>query len=224
MASTQSVYDDSTIEDFSCEKDYITHLKMQCNRFLEQNLMGTQSLYDRFNTPSNFWNLLLGQYSPRPMQEAVEQLTVSEKENSLLFIEDSCGGGKTEAALFYALSQSKHINGLYFALPTTATSENMRRRVSDICHRGIDQDFKVPVYNSMAWMQDEDVRLDSSLWESDAKLKMFYPIAVGTVDQLINTVQGVKHSDLGLVALSNKTLIIDEMHAYDAYMLEELKM
>ena len=46
---------------------------------------------------------------------------------------------------------------------------------------------------------------------------------MGTVDQLINTVQGVKHSDLGLVALSNKTLIIDEMHAYDAYMLEELK-
>lgn len=223
MASTQSVYDDSTIEDFSCEKDYIAHLKMQCNKFIDKNLMGNQSLHDRFHTRSNFWNLLLGKYSPRPMQEAVEQLTVSKKENSLLFIEDSCGGGKTEAALFYALSQSKHINGLYFALPTTATSENMRRRVSDICHRGIGQDFKVPVYNSMAWMQDEDVRLDSSLWESDAKLKMFYPIAVGTVDQLINTVQGVKHSDLGLVALSNKTLIIDEMHAYDAYMLEELK-
>jgi CRISPR-associated endonuclease/helicase Cas3 len=158
------------------------------------------------------------------MQQTVASLVGNEAMPSLLFIEDSCGGGKTEAAMYYALTQAKHANGIYFALPTTATSENMRRRIDEICKSGIDSDFKVPVYNSMAWMQDDDVRLDNNLWQNDTKLKLFYPIAVGTVDQLLMSVQGIKYSDLGLIALSNKVLIIDEMHAYDAYMLEELKI
>lgn len=223
MASTQNVYDDKTPDDFKSQQAYINHLITQCELFLKQNFMNKMSLYDRFKQFDDAWPLLIGEFSPRPMQKTVESLVESKKESSLLFIEDSCGGGKTEAAMYYALSQVQNAEGVYFALPTTATSENMRQRISEICKKGIGDNFKVPVYNSMAWMQDDDVQLDNNLWQNDAKLKLFYPIAVGTVDQLLMAVQGVKYSDLGLIALSNKVLIIDEMHAYDAYMLEELK-
>lgn len=223
MASTQNVFDDKVPSDFIDISEYVEHLKTQCNEFLNKNFMDGTSLHDRFHNLDDFWSLLIPGFSPRPMQNTVGSLIDDCNEPSLLFIEDSCGGGKTEAAMYYALSQAKNANGIYFALPTTATSENMRSRIADICARGISSDFKVPVYNSMAWMQDDDVRLDTNLWQNDTKLKLFYPISVGTVDQLLMTIQGIKYSDLGLIALSNKVLIIDEMHAYDAYMLEELK-
>lgn len=222
LASTQNVFDNKEICDFSTSKDYFDYLKKQCMLFLENNMMDSTTLEELFGE-DDIWKLLIGEYSPRPMQATVEGLVSSMNEPSLLFVEDSCGGGKTEAAMYYALSQVKNASGIYFALPTTATSENMRIRVDGICKNGIGTYFKVPVYNSMAWMQGDDVKLDNNLWQNDNKLKLFYPIAVGTVDQLLMTVQGIKYSDLGLVALSNKVLIIDEMHAYDAYMLEELK-
>ena len=223
LASTQVVFDDKELYDFQNKDEYLNHLREQCYLFLNHNLMSGTTIGEMFDK-QDIWKLLIGEFAPRPMQSVVETFVNNDNEPSLLFIEDSCGGGKTEAAIYYALTQAQKANGIYFALPTTATSENMRRRVDTICKKGIEPNFKVPVYNSMAWMQEEDVKLDSDWWQNDAKLKLFYPIAVGTVDQLLMTVQGVKYSDLGLVALSNKVLIIDEMHAYDAYMLEELKL
>lgn len=223
IASTQNVFDDKSPDNFNDVNQYTDYLKDQCMSFLKRNYMLGDSLNNMFHNPNDWWKLLIGKFSPRPMQKTVESLIDKHSQPSLLFVEDSCGGGKTEAAMYYALSQAKNAGGIYFALPTTATSENMRQRIASICANGIDSNFRVPVYNSMAWMQEDDVKLDSNLWQNDSKLKLFYPIAVGTVDQLLMSVQGIKYSDLGLIALSNKVLIIDEMHAYDAYMLEELK-
>lgn len=222
LASTQNVFDNKERVDFQTNQDYLDYLRKQCLEFLKNNMMDSITIGELFGD-EDVWKLLIGEYAPRPMQSTVEGMTTDINEPSLLFVEDSCGGGKTEAAMYYALTQTKNASGIYFALPTTATSENMRIRVDSICKNGIGQDFKVPVYNSMAWMQEDDVKLDNNMWQSDNKLKLFYPIAVGTVDQLLMTIQGIKYSDLGLVALSNKVLIIDEMHAYDAYMMEELK-
>lgn len=46
--------------------------------------------------------------------------------------------------------------------------------------------------------------------------------ACGTVDQLMAAGEALKAGDMRFLALSNKILIIDEFHAYDAYMLEIL--
>ncbi|MFC7512178.1 hypothetical protein ACFQV4_25570 [Streptomyces thermocarboxydus] len=42
--------------------------------------------------------------------------------------------------------------------------------------------------------------------------------AVGTIDQALMAVLPVRHNALRLLALSCKTFIVDEAHAYDPYM------
>lgn len=226
MASTPGVYDNNTINNFSAILDYKKYLLAQCEIFLDKNKMTGDNLGQLFKDIKNddsIWNLLIGSFEPRETQKTVASIPQSNDGPSLLFIEDVCGGGKTEAALYYALAQREKISGLYFALPTKATSENIHQRIRHICQLGIGKKYLIPIYTSSAHLLDGDAQLTDEYWECDAKLKMMYPIAVGTIDQLLQTIQFVRHSNIGLSALANKILIIDEMHAYDCYMLREIE-
>ena len=49
------------------------------------------------------------------------------------------------------------------------------------------------------------------------------PAAVGTIDQLLMVWQGIKYGVIRIAALTDKVLIIDEIHAADEYMLESVK-
>jgi CRISPR-associated endonuclease/helicase Cas3 len=55
-------------------------------------------------------------------------------------------------------------------------------------------------------------------WFLPQKRALLVPYGVGTVDQLFLGVLYAKHFFLRLFALSGKTVIFDEVHAYDAYM------
>ena len=48
--------------------------------------------------------------------------------------------------------------------------------------------------------------------------------AVGTVDQAMMSVLMIKYGVLRLLGLAQKALVIDELHAYDAYMNEILEL
>src|SRR5262249_43238957 len=48
-------------------------------------------------------------------------------------------------------------------------------------------------------------------------------IGVGTIDQAIMAVLPTRHAPLRLLGLSQRVLVVDEAHAYDAYMTEELR-
>jgi CRISPR-associated endonuclease/helicase Cas3 len=55
-------------------------------------------------------------------------------------------------------------------------------------------------------------------WFQNAKRALLAPEGVGTVDQALMAALNVKHGFLRFFGLSAKVLVIDEVHAYDAYM------
>ena len=55
-------------------------------------------------------------------------------------------------------------------------------------------------------------------WFLPTKRSLLAPFAVGTVDQALLSVLFTRHFFVRLFALSHKTVIFDEVHAYDTYM------
>ena len=148
------------------------------------------------------------------------------KENKLIIIEAPMGMGKTEAALYIATQYLKNSRGgFYFALPTMATSNQMYGRVREFLNK-ISPDLKdtLQLIHGMAWMIDKfsgesalfnEVSYD---WFKPKKRALLAPFGVGTIDQCLMSGLWVKFGFLRLLGLAEKILIIDEVHAYDAYM------
>ena len=55
-------------------------------------------------------------------------------------------------------------------------------------------------------------------WFTHRKRGLLAPFGVGTVDQTLLAVLQTRHVFVRLFGLAHKTVIIDEVHAYDAYM------
>ncbi|CUU56577.1 CRISPR-associated endonuclease Cas3'' [Frankia sp. CcI49] len=58
----------------------------------------------------------------------------------------------------------------------------------------------------------------ATVWLRGRKRGLLAPMAVGTVDQALLTVLPVRHNVLRMLGLAGKVLVVDEVHAYDAYM------
>lgn len=216
IASTSGTFTEDCYED---GEKYLASLKNQAYQFLKDNYM----LYepDRFSQiqdKASFFDTMHIS-NPRPMQEKVINLCDKNQTGGLMIVEAPCGEGKTAAAL-YAASHIQDSNGFYMALPTSATSESIHDEVDLVCQQA---EIKLPVFNGRAWMSEKDISIDSDLWVSPSRQKMFYPVAIGTVDQIIKASLMEKYGILRLLALLGKVVIIDEMHAYDIYMQDMIE-
>ena len=171
---------------------------------------------------------------PRPTQAALEALLQHHSIPGLLIIEAPMGEGKTEAALYAATCWNRP--GVYIALPTQATSNQMHRRLRLF----LGEDRAPRLVHGMAWLlddktpdkaaqtwgaeTDDDERQLSRDWFANAKRALLAADGVGTVDQALMAALSVKHGFLRFLGLTTKTLIIDEVHAYDLYMTTLMKM
>lgn len=157
----------------------------------------------------------------RGLQKEIERITESEKEIPMFcLIEAGMGEGKTEAALFLAGKMARRYKktGIAFLQPTMATSNQMVRRVSSYLNNNGLRDARL--MHNMAWMMQEPLLSpQAEKWMTGSK-RMLDASCVGTVDQAMKAAMNVMYNDLCLVAVSNKVLIIDEVHAYDIYMQE----
>ena len=121
---------------------------------------------------------------------------------------------------------------MYVAMPTQATSNQMLGRVRKFL-QGRYAGGQVELFllhGNAAWSDDmESLRLAAIDEESDStvvahswflpkKRGFLAPFAVGTVDQALMSVLQTKHFFVRLFGLSHKTVIFDEIHAYDTYM------
>lgn len=166
---------------------------------------------------------LFGIQELRPLQKDCEEIAKkfsSDKPPRAIVIEAPMGEGKTEAALFLAtqLISEADKNGFYIALPTMATARSMEERVSKLLSKN--SLGAARLVHSEAWLDKEvfsDEEIDKS-WFSPTKRSLLSNYAVGTVDQAMMSVLRIKQGVLRLLGLSSKVLIIDEVHAYDAYM------
>lgn len=203
-------------------------------------------------TPSGdqrtFQQLFPGISEPRPLQEATIEIAEILRGPAIVVIESPMGEGKTEAAMYLADHWSVTIGqrGIYFALPTQATSNGMFERVYDFLkrrypddvvnlqllhgHAVLSQTLKELHERWQGLLTPENVYTGKTLdeinkgevvaaeWFSAGKRALLAPFGVGTVDQALLAALQIMHVFVRLYGLSTKTVIVDEVHAYDAYM------
>jgi CRISPR-associated endonuclease/helicase Cas3 len=193
---------------------------------------------------------LLGReaWTPTPMQEWAQGVALPAGP-ALYIIEDSTGSGKTEAALMLAhrLISDGRADGLYLALPTQATANGLYRRLAVPPREGMAPVYANlfamgghpsltlthaardlhPVFRASIFDLDETAQegagAQCAAWIGDNRRAGFSAqVGVGTIDQALMAVLPVTHQALRLGALAQRVLILDEVHAYDAYMAQEI--
>lgn len=183
--------------------------------------------------PITFASLFVDKCPPRPLQEAVDAIPQSVlSAPCLVVIEAPTGEGKTEAALALAhrLAQVRGTDEMYYALPTTATSNQMFRRLQEHLRDRLRLPVEVELIHGQAFLVKDDLCIeplgnaeqadqDAMVeWFTSKKRAILAPFGVGTVDQAELAALNVKHNALRLVGLAGKVVIFDEVHAYDTYM------
>lgn len=190
--------------------------------------------------------------SARPVQDAALRLVRNTHGPCLLIVEAPMGEGKTELALLAAesLAARTGAGGLILALPTMATSDaifnrtlrwvnavpdargprpetiflaHSKARLND-AFKGLakvgDIDF-VDRRGSRDRFPDEAVV--AHVWLTGRKRGILSSMVVGTIDQALFAALKSRHVVLRHLALANKVVVIDEVHASDAYMKVYLK-
>ncbi len=184
-----------------------------------------------------------------PLQQKAISVDISAPGPQLLVLEDVTGAGKTEAALILAhrLMSAGKGNSLYVGLPTMATSNAMFNRLA-CSYRALFQSTSSPslvlahgarhmsaAFNHSLWSEENYGQSDyqpgeiaassaCNQWFADSRKKsLLADVGVGTLDQLLMAAMPFKHQSLRLLGLYGKILILDEVHAYDAYMVRLLE-
>lgn len=186
-------------------------------------------------------------FSPTPLQYWAESLAW--REGAQLFVlEDVTGAGKTEAAMMLAHRMLQHgqAQGVYFGLPTMATSNAMYRRISGVYQQWFQPGRKPNLVlahgasrlnadfnESLSENQPEDhgyapeestASAACNRWFADSRKKaLLADVGVGTIDQALMAVLPFRHQSLRLIGLANKVLVVDEVHACDDYMARLLE-
>ena len=172
-------------------------------------------------------------FKPRGVQKAVIGALQDVRSPVLLLIEAPMGEGKTEAALYghHLLQQQVGHRGLYFALPTQATSNEMFKRVCEfLAALGFTEPPDLQLIHGAAVLSKDfqELRLNvdeegkrravvASEWFTPKKQGLLSPHGVGTVDQALYGVLNVGHHFVRLYGLANRTIVFDEIHAYELY-------
>lgn len=139
--------------------------------------------------------------------------------------------------------------GCYFALPTMATSNQMFTRVKEFLkdrYQGVPVNYQLlhghaALSAEFLLLKEKGTRLFAPTeidageylvsgqppaevvaaeWFTYRKRGLLAPFGVGTVDQALLAVLKTRHFFVRLFGLAGKTVIIDEVHAYDAYMMK----
>ncbi len=185
------------------------------------------------HAPTPFAELFPDKQPSRPLQMAIDAIPADLLAGPCLAIlEAPTGEGKTEAALALAhrLAQARGSDELYYALPTTATSNQMFIRLQTHLRERLELETQVKLIHGQAFLVEDDWRLEpledandehreaALEWFGPKKRALLAPFGVGTIDQVELATLNVKHTALRMIGLAGKVIILDEVHAYDTYM------
>ncbi|MFV0921396.1 CRISPR-associated helicase Cas3' [Sphingomonas parapaucimobilis] len=154
-------------------------------------------------------------------------------------IEAETGSGKTEAALWRWVEMRRRgeVDGLFFALPTRSAAVQLHARVNmaiktlwgegappavlavpGYLQAGDAQGQALPGYE-VRWDGGEPGGAEDARWAAErANRFLAARVAVGTIDQALLAALPVKHALFRASALARSLLVVDEVHASDAYM------
>ncbi len=199
-----------------------------------------ETFHDRFPSISTVASLT-------PTQLVTIEAARSATKPVMIILEAPMGSGKTEAALLASelLARKFGEGGVDYLLPTMATSNAMFTRVNDWIQRlpderGDGQRQSIRLAHSKAELNESYSKLCSwgastmgdevsgnagiresvlaHQWFGGSKRALLSSFVVGTVDQLLMAVLKVRHYQLRHLGLAGRVVIVDEVHAYDAYM------
>ena len=167
--------------------------------------------------------------------------------------ETGSGKTEAALMLAHRLIASGAADGLYVALPTMATANAMFDRLAVACRhlfaadskpsialahgaRDMHEGFRAAMSRggrdeapySDTGASDEASETTASAacaaWIADDRRRTFLADAgAGTIDQALLSVLPSRHQSLRLLGLMRRMLILDEVHAYDAYMQREME-
>ena len=166
--------------------------------------------------------------------------------------ETGSGKTEAALMLAHRLMVACRADGLYIALPTMATANAMFDRLSAACgslfmadanpsialvHGARDfHGFQSAVLRAdrneapysdtagQAEASDTTASAACAAWIADDRRRSFLAdVGAGTVDQALLSVLPSRHQSLRLLGLMRRVLVLDEVHAYDAYMQREIE-
>ena len=164
----------------------------------------------------------------------------------LVVIEAETGSGKTEAALwrFKTLFEAGEVDAMCFLLPTRVSATAIALRVQAFVERVFpDANLRpntvlaVPGYLrangrearalagfEVLWPEDVDPSAKPLYWAAEHSKRYFAAAcATATIDQFLLSVLQSKHAHLRGTVLLRSLVIVDEVHASDAYMTALLR-
>lgn len=180
-------------------------------------------------------------FQPRPVQQAMTQAIGATIDPGMVIVEAPMGLGKTEIALL-AAEQLAYItgrDGVFMGLPTQATTNAMFDRVDgwlDFLAKSQDENFQIRLMHGKSqfnqkyqalpnavnvYDEDKSGEVVVNSWFSGKK-SILTKFTVGTNDNLLLMGLKQKHLFLRHLGFSGKVVVIDEVHAYDAYMNQYL--
>ena len=183
-------------------------------------------------------------FLPNPTQADIISTATDAESSGIYIIEAPMGLGKTEAALALSeiLAARAGAGGMFFGMPTQATSNGIFPRLEKWAG-GLAEDeqtlLAIKLAHGNAALNEDyrelftghsnlNIESDSGLivhdWFSGRKQTLLSDFVIGTVDQLLMAALKQKHVMLKHFGLSGKVVVVDECHAYDAYMSKYLDM
>lgn len=187
-------------------------------------------------------------FPPNELQKAVLEISDAVISPGILIVEAQMGVGKTEAALAAAevFAGKCGSGGLFFGLPTQATANGIFPRIrtwaeEQVAVQGesreklsirlahgkaeLNQDYadlleagKGEFTGEACIGEDEDKALVVHSFFRGRKQVLLSDFVIATVDQILMAALKQKHLMLRHLGMAGKIVIIDEVHAYDAYM------
>ena len=187
-----------------------------------------------FGTPPAPFEALFGN-APYPFQAEAAAADLG----PVALIEAETGSGKTEAALWRWVEMRRRgeVDGLFFALPTRSAAVQLHARVNRAIQALWGEDappavLAVPGYlragdakgqalpgYEVRWDRGEPGGAEDRRWAAErANRFLAARVAVGTIDQALLAALPVRHALFRASALARSLLVVDEVHASDAYM------
>ena len=176
----------------------------------------------------------------RPLQRAAVAVSKQLQESGMLVIEAPMGSGKTEAALLAAevMAGTVGSDGVLVALPTMATSNPMFSRVQhwltntsgarhttlNLVHgkAALNDDYRSLRATGQTFVGiddgDDSAGVYVASWFLGRWKAGLASNVVCTIDQVLFAALRHKHVMLRQLGLTNKVVIIDEVHAADEFM------
>lgn len=180
-------------------------------------------------------------FPPNTIQQAITETTAQMTAPGILILEAQMGVGKTEAALAAGeiLASRFQAGGLFFGLPTQATANGIFDRLKNWAQtQSVDMMHSIRLAHGAAELNQayqqllpgctvtqEDNMEEGILvhpWFQGNKQALLSEFVIGTVDQLLLAALKQKHLVLRHLGLAGKVVVVDECHAYDAYMNQYL--